>query len=765
MFFSSRRMRRSFQFESLETREVLSAASLTTLPLSSDAIQPVIAAVGADVAAAQMPDDAGHVTGHGDHDPGSMPVTSVRAGLWSDPATWGGMLPTSHTDVVLKHNVTLDHAVARQVTVEAGATATLTGEVHLHGSLLVRGMVTGARGLISFHVADDRLFTGNTMPGHSGEHVDFHPEDTGLWVLSGGRLELHGPEVTSWVNALPLTVASPVEYGVLGAEAFLNERFLLAARPVGWQVGDTLLLVNEKGDSVLAELRGFKGNYIHFVSMPGTPSVSDFRGKVLIAEDGTKIHPKVANLSRRLEIISGDVREGDTNHRAHIAILPGGVANMQNVELRDLGPRAIIGRYPIHFHHLGASSGGITGSSIWQDVSEPGNRFVAVHNSQGLDISNNVAFRSQGHGFFFEDGREYNNRLVGNLSVGVEVQEELTFAQSNVSPKGHHFWVRSGNEIADNVAAGGTALGFILLDSAKPVDRPQVLRQEVLGGGQYGIWSGRPNVDYVNPRVAFADDAGFSVNPAWAVDVSGNEIKNPIFLLNGRGGGGTYDSQVFLNNAKDIKITGGVIAGGKGLHAHYNSTFDIRGTRFNVGSLMTPTYFEFVGTIAFSTIKAQRMFDNPYPFRNASPGILQLARVNLAVTGEVPLSAHTGYYVGKSYANLYKLPSVDVGNGRAVRLTSTPAATGFLSFNSPGATSFKIRRSDTPTFSAAFPTRSGISENAWRDRLANYKGFGYGIPQGKYVVELRNSAGVVLGTVTVKVLACQVTTISLPNLA
>jgi hypothetical protein len=208
------------------------------------------------------------------------------------------------------------------------------------------------------------------------------------------------------------------------AVAFDSGQAVLSAAPIGWRAGDTLLLVNEQGQNTLANLISVQGQSIVYSQRKASPSDADFVAHALYAgsQPEMTVYPKIANLSRRLQIVSADVVEGDTHHRAHTLIMEDGVATIRNVELRDLGPREKLGRYPVHFHHGGRTNDVLEGSSIWQDVTEPGNRFVAIHDVQGVRVANNVAFRARGHGFFMESGPEFDNQVIGNLSVEVTMK-------------------------------------------------------------------------------------------------------------------------------------------------------------------------------------------------------------------------------------------------------------------------------------------------------------------------------------------------------
>lgn len=384
--------------------------------------------------------------------------------------------------------------------------------------------------------------------------------------------------------------------------------------PVGWTAGDTLLLVNEHGQSRLADLISVNGSSIQYRERKASPTDSDLVGNTLVASgSSTTLNAKIANLSRRVQIVAADVHEGDTNHRAQVTILDGATANLSNVEFRDLGPRGKVGRFPVYFDRGSAVTSSLIGSSIWQDVTDPGNRFVALRDVQGVTVANNVAFRSRGNGFFMEDGSEFGNSITNNLSVDVTGDEELSNPNSSVTDLTHHFWLRTGNTISGNVAAGGDAVGMIVLASTHPTTTV-VSNTQALGAGLFGMWSGTPNVTFNNPIAAYNSRAGFASDPAWDVDSHGATLNNPLFLFNGTSDS-AYGSQIYLNNSGIITVNGGVLAGVKAVHTHYHSAFVIANTKINVDTLLTPTYWEQAGTFDHATIHAALLFERRTPLR------------------------------------------------------------------------------------------------------------------------------------------------------
>ena len=709
-------------FELLDQRLLLSVSGATELAASQLGQQPI------EAMAAQT-------------------VNSVRDGLWSDPNTWNaGRVPGPTDNVVIANNVTIDQASAHELDINAGTT-TLAGNLQAYGSVIVRSSLVGNQGGIYFHVADDRLVTGNTKPGLDPAIPDFHPEDVGLWALPAAHVDLVGAQVTSWLNAVGSGALQDLGHGVAQQVAFSTGTATLQTAPVGWRPGDTLLLVNEHGDSLLADLVAVQGVSIQYHEHKVHPTDPNLVGSELITQgSSTVVYPKIADLTRRIQIVSADVQEGDTNHRAFTVAMGAATVNLVNVEFRDLGPRGKLGRYPVYFQDLSGAGSKLTGSSLWQDVSDPGNRFVALAGVQGLTIADNVAYRSRGDGFFMEDGSDFGNTIANNLSVEVTGGEELPNADSNVTELTQHYWLRTGNTIAGNVAAGGDAIGMLILASSQP-GTMAVANTEVLGAGLFGMWTGTPNVTFNNPIAVYSTRAGFASEPAWDVDSHGATLNNPLFLFNGTSDT-SYGSQIYSNDGDRTVVDGGVLAGKKGFHTHYHSSITVSNAIINVDTLLVPTYWEQAAIFSHDQIHALLLFETAYPSpRYVSPGLARIVDSQLQI-GTAPVEQETADYIGSAFQNYPALPGTPIPNG--MELLQPAADSGFIRVTllpDDERWMTNIARWTVTPIGQAPQADSFIyqRQTAWT-RLAGFGGYPDGFPPGEYVVKLYTEDGVLLKT-------------------
>lgn len=165
---------------------------------------------------------------------------------------------------------------------------------------------------------------------------------------------------------------------------------------------------------------------------------------------------EVANLSRNIVIESANP-DGERGHTMYHRDSTGSLAY---TEFRHLGKKNTLSRYSIHFHLAGETMRGgfVKGNSIWDSH----NRWVTIHGTNYLYVSDNVGYQSIGHGFFLEDGTEVNNILDRNLAIMAKVGKKLPkqvlgFDQNEGAG---FWWANSLNTFTNNIAAECGLYGF-----------------------------------------------------------------------------------------------------------------------------------------------------------------------------------------------------------------------------------------------------------------------------------------------------------------
>lgn len=420
-------------------------------------------------------------------------VYAVRSGLWSATSTWSSGAIPSKTNNVQISGYTVQYDLPFNQSAEAEARSVVISDsgklvfsrvqstrLDLDGSLSVLkdgvldiGTVASPipgniQAYVGLNVADDRLFRTNTRSPVIPTETDFKPEDTGLWVTAGGRMDINGsPKPQVW-SKLAATAAT-------GTNLLVLEK-----SPTGWRLGDRVVVTptGKSADQVeIKTISAIQGKRITLSAPLAYTHESESYGVGISSgvvrklpngsaeiKDGEKlvrVQGEVGLLTQNVTIASNLVKAGDTNHRSHTFYLKDASGSLSYAEFRDLGTRGKLGRYPVHLHLMGASAKNfpVTGLSVWNQY-EPGNKFMVLHMATGAVVRDNVGYNAQGRGFYMETADETGNIMENNLGVNVYGPEEIpntipVVAAVQQLTRPGIFWVRAGNTIRNNVAVGG----------------------------------------------------------------------------------------------------------------------------------------------------------------------------------------------------------------------------------------------------------------------------------------------------------------------
>jgi hypothetical protein len=400
-------------------------------------------------------------------------VRSTGSGLWSDATIWeGGRVPGAGARVQVRSG----HAIIYDIQSDAAIRS-----IHIAGTLQFdpnRDTRLDV-GLIKIQNGDDPCESGFDCESHPGpppgtaraalfvgspdrpisrDHTarvrltwveGLDPEECPAIVCCGGRMELHGAELSrTWVKL--------AETATKGSATVVLDQHV-----TGWKVGDRLIVTATKMQSVRDE-----GNVPSVRENPQTEE------RTLQAIDGHRLsldsplafahsatgkkRAEVANLSRNIVIESADPR----GHRGHTMYHRNSTGSIAYTEFRHLGKKGELGKYSLHFHRVGDTMRGasVVGASIW----DSDNRWLTIHGTNMLVVRDCVGYRSVGHGFFLEDGTEVENIFDGNLAVQACLGSPLP---GQIMPfdrnEGAGFWwANSRNAFMRNVAVECDEYGF-----------------------------------------------------------------------------------------------------------------------------------------------------------------------------------------------------------------------------------------------------------------------------------------------------------------
>ena len=211
-----------------------------------------------------------------------------------------------------------------------------------------------------------------------------------------------------------------------------------------WNVGNQVIITSpgDKNCNEQSVISRIDGKNIFFKN----PLFCSHKGSL---DDNNNIGAHIALLDRNVKFSSVDL-----NNRASVNFFHDSFGYIKFAEFDKLGPKDVLGRYPIHFHHMKDTSRGI--EVVGNSITNSDNRWITIHDSNGILVKNNVGYNSVGHGFFLEDGNEFENIFEKNL--GIETKRGKLIKSDSGSSV---FWTMNPmNTFRDNVAVNGHYWGF-----------------------------------------------------------------------------------------------------------------------------------------------------------------------------------------------------------------------------------------------------------------------------------------------------------------
>lgn len=228
----------------------------------------------------------------------------------------------------------------------------------------------------------------------------------------------------------------------------------LSAPPVGWRVGDELLIpdtvqqsMNAAGSALLPARRE---SVVTIAAINGsTITLSkplDFSHPDITAPDGTTtLHPRVANLTRNVSIQS----ENPAGTRGHTVDIGHDVTtDIEYTQMVGLGRTLAVplnnstadangnithvgtnqvGKYAEHHHHLDSNASGVSTGNVIKGTAKWA---LVVHSTSDMNVTNNVCTDSPGACFVTEDGNEVRNTFRHNFAT-YSASTDTTFGTIN----------------------------------------------------------------------------------------------------------------------------------------------------------------------------------------------------------------------------------------------------------------------------------------------------------------------------------------------
>jgi hypothetical protein len=406
-------------------------------------------------------------------------IQSAQSGLWSDPATWGGSVPTfsNVAKIGQGHTVTLDDTSATAYTVSVSGKLAFSSGVDTR--LRVTNLQVMSAGVVEVGTAAAPIaanVTAEIVIANSafGNGVS-DPEQFGTGIIVLGKLAMHG------------SVKTPT-FVRLGAEPQAGQTSLTLSGPVsGWNVGDRLVLPDTRHikESEVTPPNGWRN------------AVNQWEERTVQAISGTTVTlnsaltydhlgarnlnnvlellPHVGNLTRNVVVRS----ENPSGTRGHMLGTRTADVDIRYALFRDMGRTRYtpldnttnhIGRYPVHIHRLSgplpSPANGyqftLVGNAVDGGTAETQFKWgIAVHGSHYGLIQDNVVYNYNGASIATEDGSESFNVFDHNFALrGIGEPDEPGAAEPQdqarmaMGTEGVGFWFRGPNNyVRNNVAA------------------------------------------------------------------------------------------------------------------------------------------------------------------------------------------------------------------------------------------------------------------------------------------------------------------------
>ncbi|KAG2483425.1 hypothetical protein HYH03_017681 [Edaphochlamys debaryana] len=299
--------------------------------------------------------------------------------------------------------------------------------------------------------------------------------DMGIQVMAGGQADLHGTAYyPTWTR-----LSNTVKRG----EDWLSLQDSVSS----WRPGQLIFVATSI----------YRDEYENQNEVATIRSVSA-DGKTLVLTStfqyshygGPEYQTEVGLLSRSI-LLRSYAGAAATRRGGHVKVM--GQGRFEGVLGFMLGQTNVLGAYPFHWHNAGDASGGV---SYAKDCAVYNSyyRCFAIHGTNNLVLSDNVAFHATGSCFYLEDGVEEGNWLSRNLGAFVHVigvpaggitQSGETFVQSaglahpTDAAAAVFYSANPNNAWKDNAASGGfTGFSFPVLP--EPIGDHRWMRSSVV---------------------------------------------------------------------------------------------------------------------------------------------------------------------------------------------------------------------------------------------------------------------------------------------
>jgi hypothetical protein len=391
-----------------------------------------------------------------------LPITNqtiaVNSGSWDAPTTWNtGIVPGANKNVVIPVGITVTYNINIALTAAAPirsilVSGALTFDKSNNSALVVDTLVIDSSGILNIGTDTAPIQADKTakvvFAGGDISTLD-DPQLKGRGLLNHGTININGATKTSYIS-------------VSGTGDVVGSVIALSSAPVGWRVGDTVLVTGS--DPVELPTQSTQVTSSQYETHDELRVITAVSGATVTIDNGlgalrsnglpnkhTRQYPGMpiymANMTRNVQFSTSAANIDNISRRGHTMFMSSPNVSIKNAAFVDLGrsdksypltakfANGVIpgssplvtttgsdtvfnsnmrGRYPVHFHKIGVSQTTpitFTGNVIMRS---PG-WGVSLHTSFA-NVSDNVSYDIFASHFVTEDGNE-RGHFDHNLAV------------------------------------------------------------------------------------------------------------------------------------------------------------------------------------------------------------------------------------------------------------------------------------------------------------------------------------------------------------
>jgi len=348
-----------------------------------------------------------------------------------------------------------------------------TGNIEVCGTLEMRPASAEVQHLIRFEGIDESTFVGGGMR--------VVPTDVGLWVHGDGQLDLHGTPRLPWARATRSLAAG-------------TRTIELAAQPLGWRVGDELVVTPTGSPVDARHYERFDEVTVQAIT-GATVTVSSplrYAHPIVAVGDGHVLGSEVLNLTRNVRV------EGTPSGRTHaMAMMVTRSSQIRFASFRHFGPRQgnsegytdfVLGRYGFHWHMAGdGSRGSIMDGVVMRDG---GSHAFVTHLSNGVTHRNCVTYNTTETPYWWDGAPDTRTPAPPSHDVSYA---DCIAARVRCDPEFRGYRM-AGFDLGHGT--GNTAVGCVAVGVLGNVDASGFQWPE----GAHGVWSFHDCIAHNNRR-------------------------------------------------------------------------------------------------------------------------------------------------------------------------------------------------------------------------------------------------------------------------